>query len=177
MSTSPNRNITRNETRHDKGQGVVRGWTVRLHRAGKVFERFFSDAAHDGKQAALLAASECRDAKEKEMPTYSRREIAEIITRRNSSGVRGVRIRKSHHVLADGEECFYLSAEASWSPHPNVIRKKSFSLDLYGEEEAWKLALKARKDGLSDLEAYKSPEPTAVGAGRSASRFAVFGPA
>jgi hypothetical protein len=153
MSTSPNRNITRNETTHDKGHGAVRGWTVRLHRAGKSFEQFFGDAAHGGKQAALLAAREIRDAKEKEMPTYSKREIAEIITRRNTSGVRGVRIKKARHVLADGEETFYLSAEASWSPSPNVIRKKSFSLDLYGEDEAWKLALKARKDGLRDLDA------------------------
>jgi hypothetical protein len=152
MSTSPNRNITRNETKHDKGHGVVRGWTVRLHRAGKVFEQFFGDT-DGGKQAALLAAREVRDAKEKEMPTYSKREIAEIITRRNTSGVRGVRIKKARHVLADGEETFYLSAEASWSPSPNVIRKKSFSLDLYGEDEAWKLALKARKDGLRDLDA------------------------
>jgi hypothetical protein len=153
MSTSPNRNITRNETKHDKGHGVVRGWTVRLHRAGKSFEQFFGDAAHGGKQAALLAAREIRDAKEKEMPTYSKREIAEIITRRNSSGVRGVRIKKKPHTLADGEETFYLSAEASWSPRPNVTKKKTFSLDLYGEDEAWKMALKARKDGLRDLEA------------------------
>ena len=87
------------------------------------------------------------------MPTYSKREIAEIITRRNTSGVRGVRIKKARHVLADGEETFYLSAEASWSPRPNVIKKKSFSLDFHGEDEAWKLAMKARKDGLRDLEA------------------------
>jgi hypothetical protein len=118
-----------------------------------VFDQFFSDVAYGGKQEALLAARECRDAKEKQMPTYSRREIAEIITRRNSSGVRGVRIKKSPHILADGEECFYLSAEACWSPRPNVTKKKSFSLDFYGEDEAWKLALKARNDGLLDLEA------------------------
>ena len=153
MSTSPNRNITRNETKHDKGRSVIRGWTVRLHRAGKVFEQFFGDVAHGGKQAALLAAREIRDAKEKEMPTYSKREIAEIITRRNTSGVRGVRIKKARHVLADGEETFYLSAEASWSPRPNVVKKRSFSLDTHGDDGAWKLALKARKDGLLDLEA------------------------
>jgi predicted sugar kinase len=151
MSTSPNRNITRNETKHDKGHGVVRGWTVRLHRAGKIFEQFFGDA-DGGKQAALMAARECRDAKEKEMPTYSRREIADIITRRNTSGVRGVRIRKSKRMLTDGEH-IYLFAEASWSPRPNVVKKKSFSLDLYGEDEAWKMALKVRKDALRDLEA------------------------
>ena len=151
MSTSPNRNITRNQTKHDKGRSVIRGWTVRLHRAGKVFEQFFGDA-DGGKQAALIAARECRDAKEKEMPTYSKREIAEIITRRNTSGVRGVRIKKARHILADGEETFYLSAEASWSPRPNVVKKRSFSLDTHGEDEAWKLALKARKDGLRDLE-------------------------
>src|ERR1035437_2435390 len=151
MSTSPNRNITRNETKHDKGHGVVRGWTVRLHRAGKIFEQFFGDA-DGGKQAALMAARECRDAKEKEMPTYSRREIADIITRRNTSGVRGVRIRKSKRMLTDGEH-IYLFAEASWSTRPNVVKKKSFSLDLYGEDEAWKMALKVRKDALRDLEA------------------------
>ena len=153
MSTSPNRNITRNETKHDKGRSVIRGWTVRLHRAGKVFEQFFGDVAHGGKQAALLAARKIRDAMEKEMPTYSKREIAEIITRRNTSGVRGVRIKKTRHILADGEETFYLSAEASWSLRPNVVKKRSFALDTHGEDEAWKLALKARKDELLDLEA------------------------
>ena len=152
MSTSPNRNITRNETKHDKGHGVVRGWTVRLHRAGKSFEQFFGDAAFGGKQNALLAAREVRDAKEKDMPTYTKREIADILTRRNKSGVRGVRIKKTRHVLADGEEIYYLAAEASWSPLPNVVKKKSFSLDLHGEDEAWRLALKARKDGLRELE-------------------------
>ena len=151
MSVSPNRNITRNETKTKKGSGAVRGWTVRLHRAGKVFEQFFGDATHGGKRSALLAARQCRDAKEITMPTFSRRKIMEIVSHRNSSGVRGVRIKKARHVLADGEESFYLSAEASWSPQSNVIRKKSFSLDLYGVEDAWKLALKARKDGLRTL--------------------------
>jgi hypothetical protein len=151
MSKSPNRNITRNQTKHDKGHGVVRGWTVRLHRAGKVFERFFGDAPLGGKQQALLAARACRDGMEKKMQPYSRREVAQILTRRNKSGVRGVRIKKTRHVGADGEEYFYLSAEAMWCPKPGLIKKRTFSLDLYGEDEAWKRALKARKDGLQDM--------------------------
>ena len=33
----------------------------------------------------------------------------------------------------------------TWSPEPGYARRTSFSIDIYGEEEAWRLAIDLRK--------------------------------
>jgi hypothetical protein len=46
----------------------------------------------------------------------------------------------------------FLNAEASWSPHKNTVKKRTFSLEKYGEEEAWKRACKVRKKGIKQMD-------------------------
>jgi hypothetical protein len=45
----------------------------------------------------------------------------------------------------------YLFWEASWSPRPNEVKKKVFSIDKYGEKRAKQMALQTRRKGLATM--------------------------
>ena len=88
-----------------------------------------------------------------ENPRYTRKEIAQIISKRNTSGVVGVRIIKQKYRWKSDKrkESIYCFVEAAWSPVPYVRKKKLFSIDLYGEKEAWDMGLEARTKGLAEM--------------------------
>ena len=45
----------------------------------------------------------------------------------------------------------YKFIEASWSPQPNVQKKRHFAIDKYGLKKALALALAERKAGLAAM--------------------------
>lgn len=89
-----------------------------------------------------------------ENPQYSRKEITQILTKRNKSGIRGVRIKQNKYRWKSDPDRYtiFLHAEASWSPQKGKVRKQTFSLDKYGEDEAWRLACDARNKGLKQMD-------------------------
>lgn len=149
--TNPNRNITRIDTKTDSGLGETHGFEVRIMRRGKSVSKFFSDAVHGGKKAALNQAKGYRDKMEKSMKGYTRAELMKQPTKRNKSGYPGVRIKESKHVVGEWEYTYY-AWEASWTPKAGGKRvKKSFSVDKYGDDEAFKMAVAARKKAVSQI--------------------------
>lgn len=145
------RNITRIDIDPGDGKIGTHGYEVRFMRRGEKFEKFFGDSACGGKRKALAAARQYRDELEAQFPPYSRKEVAEIKSKRNTSGIVGVRLAEEVDRRWPNEPV-YLYWVAQWSPKPGVRKTKRFSVDKYGEEDALRLAMKARKDGVKQME-------------------------
>ena len=147
---NPNRNITRIENAGDADKRPVKGFEVRIYRRGQRFNQFFSDSAHGGKAKALEEAKTVRDKMEKKMKPFTRKEMAGKVTKRNTSGVRGVRLRTTV-VTKNGKTYKYEHVEASWSPQPGEVIKKSFSVEKMGKADAWAAAVECREKAVSKL--------------------------
>ncbi len=149
-TTNPNQNITRIETKGDAEKRPIRGWEVRIYRRGERFNQFFSDSAHGGKAKAFEESRKVRDRMEKKLKPWGRRELANKITARNSSGHRGIRLRKTNIQVAD-KVYSYDHVEASWSPEPGKVIKKSFSVAKLGKDVAWQMAIECRQKAIAKI--------------------------
>ena len=150
---NPRRNISRIELVSTAGN-LNCGWEVRIMRRGKKVEKFFSDNGYGGKTQALRAAKEYRDKLEATMKPYTVAERAKKPSKRNSSGVVGV--RKSYRKdIRDGYEYTYYCWVAQWTDGKGRRRTKSFSIDKFGDEKAFQKAVAARKKGIKESEKEK----------------------
>ncbi len=148
--SNPNQNITRIETKGDAEKRPIRGWEVRIYRRGERFNQFFSDSAHGGKAKALEESRKVRDKMEKKLKPWGRRELAKKVTARNSSGHRGIRLRKTN-IKVEDKVYSYDHVEASWSPEPGKVIKKSFSVAKLGKDQAWKMAIDCRDKAIAKI--------------------------
>ncbi len=139
-----NRNISRVDT------GSTHGFQVRMMRRGYVTEKFFSDSIFGGKRKALAAARELRDELEAESPRYSRKQVARFKSPRNTSGIVGVRLA-TEVVKSLPSKPVYKYWVAQWSPEPGVRRTRRFSINKYGNDKAYKLAVAARNKGVREM--------------------------
>ena len=144
---NPKRNISRIETYSQSGK-MYGGWEVRMQRRGKKTEKFFSDNKHGGKREALKAAKEFRDALEKKSRKYTVKELASKPSKRNKSGVVGVRLHHQKDTRGD-YIYYYWYWVAQWTDGRGRRRTKSFSVHTYGDEEAYRLACEARRKGVN----------------------------
>ncbi len=143
---NPKRNISRIETYSPAGK-MYGGWEVRMQRRGKKTEKFFSDNGFGGKRNALKAAQGFRDGLEEKSRKYTVKELASRPSKRNKSGVVGVRLH--HQKDARGDFIYYYWYwVAQWTDGHGRRRTKSFSCHTYGDEEAYRLACEARKKGV-----------------------------
>lgn len=144
---NPRRNISRIDQFSNSGTAHG-GWEVRIQRRGKRVEKFFADNTHGGKRMALQAAKHFRDQMETELRPLSIREMARNPSIRNRSGTVGV--RRSVKTDVRGEyEFTYAFWVAQWTDGKGKRRTRSFSVDRYGEDEAYRMAVKARNDGVA----------------------------
>lgn len=144
---NPRRNITRIDLSTANGSGCG-GWEVRLQRKGKRFEKFFADGQYGGRRAALQAAKSFRDSLEQRYQKYTVEELARQPSVRNKSGVVGVRRTVQ---VEETEDYVYSYAFwiAQWTDGKGKRKTRSFSVDKYGEDEAYQRAVQARKNGVS----------------------------
>ncbi len=150
ISTNPNRNINRVDLPvKDTVSGRV-GYEVRILRKGLRFNQYFSDQTYGSKTKALAEARLVRDKMEKRLKPFTRKELADKTTKRNTSGVRGVRVRTTT-IVKNGKTYSYQHVEASWSPTTGTVIKKSFSIEKMGLEVAWLAALDVRAKGVAKL--------------------------
>lgn len=145
----PNRNISRIDFRNKKGEIASGGWEVRFYRRGKKVEKFFADNKFGGRNKALAAAKKFRDETEKKLPKYTVYELSKKPSKRNKSGIVGVRRHEQTDVRGDWGYT-YTFWVAQWTDELGRRRTKSFSINHYGEEEAFKMAVKARKQGMAE---------------------------
>ncbi len=147
-------------TRVDNEVSRTHGWLVTIQRRSRIFRRQFSDGVHGGKARALVAAKAFRDAVVAQHPPLSRREHAEIRKKNNKSGVVGVcrycasetRDRAPHE-----RRWFWV---ASWVQPDGRAKRVKFSANKYGEEGAFKMAVKARRSAIRKMEGDFDPGAT-----------------
>lgn len=141
-----NRNITRIDRETTGG-----GFLVRITRKGKLTSQYFSDGEYGGKRKALVAAKAHRDELEKSKKGYTAKQLAKKTRSNNTSGTVGVRlVTESDPRWPSEPEYQYWVAQ--WSPKKGVRKTKRFSVDKYGSDEAYRLAVKARKKGVASME-------------------------
>ena len=147
LSTATNRSgepyIARNE--YVRGGG---NWRVSIIRQGQRHSKCFSDSMHGGAEAALQAAKAWRDQLFRSLPVASKAQRTTRVNAANSSGVAGV--HRSRDVVG-GEVRQY------WVAHcPKVKgmpqRGRKFSVAKYGEEQAFALAVAARRAFVAEFE-------------------------
>ncbi|QDT12162.1 AP2 domain protein [Planctomycetes bacterium K23_9] len=139
-----NRNITR-INRQSTG-----GYLVRITRKGKLRSKYFADV-DGGKRKALQEARLYRDELESKMRGYSSKQLAKKERADNTSGYPGVRKATEADPRWPSNPCYNYWI-AQWSPSKGVRRTRRFSVEKYGEEEAFRLAVQARKRGVASME-------------------------
>jgi len=118
------------------------GWVVAARRQKKRLVRYFSDRPH-GRRKALQAARAYRDKLISELPPKK----IKTWHSRNSTGVIGV--RRSTELRRSGR--WFVRYVAEW-PRPDCTQgTASFSVNLYGDEDAFKRAVYCRRKGLREL--------------------------
>jgi len=115
------------------------GFVVRLNRRGKRVYSIFNYSQFPSKAACRKAAARYARKLNQQFPRLSRQELAMIRGKKNS-GVRRVVNRSG------GRD--YAFWEASWSPKPNQVKRVKFSVKKYGNEQAKKMAVAARNEGV-----------------------------
>jgi len=139
-----NRNITRIERQ------ATGGYLVRVTRKGKLQSKYFADTEF-GKRNALKEARVYRDQLETKMRGFSSKQLARKERADNTSGYPGVRAAEETDPRWPSSPT-YRYWIAQWSPTKGVRRTKRFSVEKYGEEEAFRLAVQARKRGVASME-------------------------
>jgi hypothetical protein len=119
------------------------GWRVATKRAGKLFVRYFSDRPI-GRTAALVTARAFRDKLLSTLPHPSKIKRKYVC---NTTGVIGV-ARVKERTRAGRKMVRYV---ASWPKHNGERGKATFSVALYGEAQAFRLARAARKAGVHQI--------------------------
>ena len=144
---NPRRNISRIETKSKAGK-VYGGWEVRIQRRGTKNEKFFGDQRYGGKRKSLAAAKQFRDGIEESTERYSVKDLSEVPSSRNKSGVVGVRLHKQKDTRGDFEYHYWYWV-AQWTNASGKRKTKAFSIHQHGDEKAYKLACQAREDGVT----------------------------
>ncbi len=125
-------------------------WRVTVQRRSRIYVQSFSDGRYGGSQQALLAAKAYRDELIASHPPLSKPVYCGILKRTNRSGVSGV-TRSDRWENYKGRRVRRLNWEAQWPIEYCRSRHKKFSILKYGEEGAYRRALKARKIGLKAI--------------------------
>lgn len=128
--------------RIDLANASTHGWQVRLQRRGVKYAKYFGDRIYGDSERSLQAARQWRDELISQM---NERDLARTCSRsaRNRSGVIGV---SKVSVITNGSS--YEFWQATWSPETGRRRCVKFSIRRYGEQEAFRLAVIAREEGI-----------------------------
>jgi len=132
------RGLTRVDSRN------THGWMMRLYHQGIIYTKLFSDGVYGSTKKALKAARKYREQLAKKLGIESldkRRRVRSVSTQSVPTGVVGV--YRGTSKSKSGQLRHYYSA--SWSPKPNELKTKSFSIAKYGEAKAFELAVEYRK--------------------------------
>lgn len=124
-------------------------YRVSLTRAGKSVAKLFRDRDHGSSRAALKAAKTWRDTQLAVLMPKTRTEFGRMISAKNTSGCPGVYRRKT---VVRGREYWVWQAQSPSGAGP--LRTRSFSVDRYGEDQAYQMAVQVREGFLQDAPGY-----------------------
>lgn len=144
---NPRRNISRIDLVTSAGNPCG-GWEVRIQRRARKHQKFFADRQYGGRRAALQAAKLYRDDLEQRLRPMTVVEQARVPGPRNTSGIVGVR----RAVKTEESEQYiytYTFWVAQWTDGKGKRKTRSFSVEKYGETEAYEKAVNARMKGIA----------------------------
>ena len=154
-------------TRVDNEGSRTHGWLVTIQRRGVIFRKQFSDGVFGGKSRSLAAAKAYRDGIVAQHPPLTKREHAEILKKNNKSGVVGVcrYCASTGSGKAPAEQRWLWVA--SWVLPDGRVRRAKFSVNKYGDEGAFRQAVKARRRALRQMQGNFDPGATRRKLGKS----------
>lgn len=141
--------------RVDSDGSRTHAWVVTIARRRRKFVKCFTDGVYGGKRKALAAAIAYRDQIISRNPPMTLKEFCSVMKRNNRSGVSGVCRYASGDPRRDGKLRWYWIAR--WSPEPGKTKQIKFSVNKYGEKDAFQRAVHARKKALAQLKGYFDP--------------------
>jgi hypothetical protein len=130
--------------------GSTHGWFVRAYKNGKTYSRLFSDGKWSGMDDALQAAQRHREsllARLAKIPAKPRGRRIVFRDSRNTTGVLGVSRSVKHTPRGTLSESFAVT----WRPEPGIQKCTSFSINKYGEDKAFRLAVAFRVRKLREI--------------------------
>jgi hypothetical protein len=136
----------------DRGGRRSPAWEVSLMRQGEVYARFFSMSTYGSLETALIAAKAWRDEITAHVPQISKADFCNIIKKSNTSNFAGVYLMRRRNRKVKGATKIDDFWQAREPYSAGRMRTKSFSISRYGYEEAYRLAVEARKAFLSEVE-------------------------
>ncbi|MCB9079108.1 MAG: AP2 domain-containing protein [Anaerolineaceae bacterium] len=140
------------------------GWFLRMYRDGETYSKFFSDSRYQSQTAALEAAKDYKRRFNEKYPVEASplaKGFRDKPQKNNSTGVVGV---SETFIRSRGRgqrkiPCFAVS----WRPAPNVAKTKKFSIEKYGREEAFRMAVKFRKEKEEEMIQLRTTVNTSTG--------------
>jgi hypothetical protein len=137
--------------RVDSPKNGTYAWIVVLTRNRESFRKHFTDGIHGGREQALAAAIAYRDEIVARFAPLKRSEYVSVLRKNNTSGHPGVRLNRD----SEGNPLYWA---ASWVPQAGAKAKVvKFSVAKYGFERAKELAVRARADGVAQMDGYYKP--------------------
>ncbi len=135
-------------SRIDVPQKRTHGFQVRLWFNNQMYNKFFNDNHYNTREETLQAAVEYRNELEAELGKPRSERPVIMRNARNNTGVVGVSrvFRKSDSVSPAGVPYYREVYEVVWNPQPGKLKKKVFSIDKLGDEEAFRQAVAFRKE-------------------------------
>jgi len=136
--------------------GVV--YRVSLRRAGQTVWQLFRERDHGGARNTLKAARQWRDRMAQELEPETKRAFSQRLMPTNTSGHPGVYLRRQV-IRRNGNEYEYLHWQAQSPAGAKPWRSRSFSVDRYGYDAAYELAVEARAELVANVEGYVGVAP------------------
>ncbi len=130
------------------------GWSVEICRQGNEYRKCFTASRHGGTEAALQAAIAWRDQIASTFKTMLLSDYCSLARSNNTSGCPGVYLMRTPKRDQSGNVRIHVAWEARSPVGLKPARKKSFSVEKYGEAKAYELAVNARKAFVALLEGH-----------------------
>ena len=149
MSRADAKKILKHISRVEQVKKRQYGWLVRIMRDGVTHQKFFSDGGSISKSGSLLKAIAFRDELLRKYPKPPHGNMFGRLSSRNTSEYPGV-----HKTTQTKRGVAYEVWAAGWTlPNGKRVTKKfHFSPDGRSDEEAKQLAIRAREEGLKEIE-------------------------
>lgn len=135
-------------SRRSKDPDGPLAWRVMVSRSrGKLlFQKYFFDHRYGGEAEALAAAKAWRDDVVNRFPRTSKAELSAQLRKHNTSGNAGVYRKKMPRRSRNGAIVIHVVWQAQTPLSVVPFRSRSFSVAKYGEQEAYRRAVEARKE-------------------------------
>lgn len=137
-------------------KGIV--YRVSLRRAGVTVWELFRARDYGTARAALKAARAWRDRTADTLAPETKQKFSERLRPHNTSGRPGVYLKRQF-VHRKGTQYEYLHWQAQSPAGAKPWRSRSFSIDRYGYDAAYELAVAARAELVAQVEGYVGISP------------------